>query len=263
MIPALWILFSALAFFLLLFLSPLRLVFCYDGRVRLTLGYLFLRFSLVPHKKKKKGKKKRKKKANKKSSQENSPGRKADPPAKKKEKKRLGFSDIRLLLRLASDFLSRTTRKLRKHLRIRVKRLYITLGGGQDAAKVAVEYGIVAQALAYLLAIPEEAGVLKKKKDVRLEIDFLSDSSSFSACIEITYPLFFAVGSLVSILFDGFRTYMRFQKRPKRKAKAPRAAIPDSEAKVLPNKNNAPDKTSVLREATDKTSVKEMPDGRQ
>ena len=166
-------------------------------------------------------------------------------------------------MRLASDFLSRTTRKLRKHLRIRVKRLYITLGGGQDAAKVAVEYGIVAQALAYLLAIPEEAGVLKKKKDVRLEIDFLSDSSSFSACIEITYPLFFAVGSLVSILFDGFRTYMRFQKRPKRKAKAPREAIPDSEAKVLPNENNAPDKTSVLREATDKTSVKEMPDGRQ
>lgn len=216
MSPALWILFSVLFVLLFLLFSPIRLVFCYDGRIKLTLHYLFLHFSLVPRKKKKNTKKepvKKKKEKKKDRKKAGKDAQRAEKPVKKK-KKPLRFSDIRFLLRLVRGFLSRTVQKLRKHMRIRIRRLHITLGGGEDAAKAAIEYGIAAQALAYLLAVPEEAGVLKKKKDIRLDIDFLSDSAFFDTRIEVIFPLFFAVSAAVSILFDGLRTYTRFKKRP-------------------------------------------------
>ncbi len=204
------ILLAFVAFLCFLFLSPIHIRFSYDGAIRLSVRYLFVNIPLYPKKpKKKKPKKKKKTKT-----EPISPKKPEKPKkAKKKPMPRLGFADIRMLLKLALRFLREVLDKASGHLKIRVRRLQIILGGAEDAAAAAIEYGLISQSVAYLFAALDETPFLKtRRRDTRqLSVDFLAKEHRFAADIDVTCPLIQTLSLAVFAFLRGTRTYKKFK----------------------------------------------------
>lgn len=184
---------------LLLLFANIRVSLIYDGRIRVRLSYLFLRSSLYPAKpRKKRGKKKTKKKKLTTAATHKVSGK------SKKERRPLTFSDVRLLLRLFRTVLGTVLDRASRHVRITVQRLRITVGGEADAAKAAIEYGVISQLLSYLLAFLENSGFLRRRgvRDVDVSVDFLEKDHSFDARIDVHSPLIFLIPLLFSTLMS-------------------------------------------------------------
>lgn len=219
-----YILLALVLFVALLMLLPLQLYVRYDGRFTLKVGAAGIRFRLIPslrelleddtlspekkrrirkklakkearaakkdakqikkeEKQKKKGKKPQKKKNKKKSQTTPSP----------KKKKSL-IRDIRFLARAAGILL----KKFGRRLSVKLTRLEITIAT-DDAAKTALMFGGVSQAVAYLLkALDAYARLTYRNDRVRVEADFLSDT--LSAELEILFSI--RVGSLFTLAFS-------------------------------------------------------------
>ncbi len=199
---ALIIVASILIPLLVLLFAPLRLSLVYDGRLGLRLSYLFLRFSLYPRKAKSKKKKAKKKKT---LAKKHPQGAKADatagaPPgdtaAKTKEKRSLSFADVRFLLRILRELLASILDRASRHIRLVIRRLRITLGGEEDAARAAIEYGLVSQGLSYLIASLDATGFLREGdvRDLSLDVNYLEKRHSLEARIDIVCPLVFLIG---------------------------------------------------------------------
>ncbi len=197
---------------LLLLFSPLRFSLIYNGRLRLYISYLFLRIPLYPRKPKKKRKGKASKEKRKRAKTPHRGAAVADATSQKgeaeqkKDKPSLTFSDIRFLLRVLRELAASLIDHASKHIRLSVRRLRITIGGEDDAARAAIEYGLAAQGISYLLAALDNTGFLKKNgvRDVSLDVDYLEKGHSLDARIDVVCPFaflaLFAVRALTSAL---------------------------------------------------------------
>lgn len=192
----LFILLPILLFLLLLLLAPIRFSLSYDGRICCAVHYLPFRISIYPRKRRKRKKAKRRRK------DKHLLQKKSRKGSAKKEKPPIRISDIRLLLRLFTDVLGDFLSKASRHVRIRVRRLYLSVGGADDAARAAIEYGILTQATSYFFAFLEESGFLRppKPKDVTLEVNFLESGHTFALHTTVECPLIF----LIPLLFRTF-----------------------------------------------------------
>lgn len=117
--------------------------------------------------------------------------RKAKAPAKPAEKIPLG-EKIDIVLALVKKL----CKKLRRHLRLDVSHIVITIGA-DDAASAAITYGIVSQSVAYLLAFLDAHLNIRKKRrgEIAVRCDF---TAARTACdIRITASL--AVWQLLDI----------------------------------------------------------------
>lgn len=117
--------------------------------------------------------------------------RKAKAPAKPAEKIPLG-EKIDIVLALVKKL----CKKLRRHLRLDVSHIVITIGA-DDAASAAITYGIVSQSVAYLLAFLDAHLNIRKKRrgEIAVRCDF---TAAGTACdIRITASL--AVWQLLDI----------------------------------------------------------------
>ena len=184
-----------LALFLLLlflFLIPITLRISYDGAVRLSVGALGLYYSIVPKKPKKirlknfTAKKLRKrrekerlaalKKQRKKEEKERK--KKASAAAAKAEgKKKLPpepMSDEPSALRILLGMTDRILNTFFGKLRVDVLRMRIIVGG-PDASSVGITYGIVSQAVAYLMELIAAKTRFRRvhDEDVAVVSDFL------------------------------------------------------------------------------------------
>lgn len=136
-------------------------------------------------KKKEKEEQRRRKRAGRKKKKTDAPEGKEAPRAKRS----LGVS-LRLILRLSRLLLD----KFGKHLRIRVKELRLAVGG-EDAAGIAYQYGVVSQCVAYLLALLDRFSRLRvKSNSVSVTADFLSEKSR--ANIKICFGI--SLGGLIT-----------------------------------------------------------------
>ncbi len=210
------IILSVLAFILLLLFMPLHVSFSYDGGIRASVRYLFIKIPLYPRKKRKKKEKRPKGKGH--AVSENKPKKR-----KKKAKKampRLRVSDIRMLLRLALRFFKEVEKKANGRLKFRIKRLDIVLGGAKDAAAAAIQYGLIAQTAAYLLEAATETRYFKaSRRDVRnISVDFLSDTHIFRLQCSAACPLIHTLSLAVFALLRGTRTYNTFNRHRQRNA---------------------------------------------
>ena len=120
---------------------------------------------------------KERKKAEKKAAEE---AAKKGPPTedkkKKKEKKKKGLADIMELVLVGLSAAKGLFKSFGKHFQIEAVRLKIAVGG-EDAASIAILYGIVVQFVTYLchaLAAITNFKV-RKPEDVAVTADFLSD----------------------------------------------------------------------------------------
>ena len=118
----LWILLGLIALIFLLLCIPVRFDLNYNGEATVFIRYLFLKYRVLP-----------------------TPEKKPNPLLRqvKKYKEAEGLTG---LLTLAKDLLKATgTRfgKLLKHIKLKDFDLYVLVGGGEDAAEMAVLYGEV------------------------------------------------------------------------------------------------------------------------
>lgn len=224
-----WIIAGAIAaVILILLMTSVTVRFEYSGELRLKINWLFVELVRIPAKTKKM--KRRDKKAEKdvksaaadeeKLSGEAPDGRtggsaeqkgapapaSAPQPVKSPEKKakkpkgsaknsadKLTLKDIRALVKLVWDSLSKPLKRVLKATRIYDFRLYIVVGG-EDAAKAAIRFGEVNIAAGSVLAFLDGNFTLKKP-DYNITCDFLSvetrSECSFTAKLTVIAALAF------------------------------------------------------------------------
>lgn len=218
-----WIIAGAIvAAILILLMTSVTVRFEYSDGLRLKINWLFLNLVQIPAKTRKM--KRRDKKAEKdvksaavdeeklsgettdvrtggaeekKSSPEpeKSPGKKAKKPkgSTKDSADKLTLKDIRALVKLVWDSLSKPLKRLLKATRIYDFRLYIVVGG-EDAAKAAIRFGEVNIAAGSAVAFLDGNFTLKKP-DYYITCDFLSEETraecSFTAKLTVIAALAF------------------------------------------------------------------------
>lgn len=197
-----------------------KIVLTYNGDLSVTLKILFLKFDLHPRslseinvkdytkkkieKRRLKARKKAKKKALKKAKKEE---KKTAGGGKKKKK--YTFSDILTLVSTVKEIVSALVGSFFGYLRVEVARLDIVVAT-DDAAKTAIVYGAVYQAVSYILAIFDKITTVKYEKNsyVSVRADFLREK--FYADINVTFSL--RVGQLIKILIKTAYRYLKNKK---------------------------------------------------
>ena len=176
----------ALGLLTLIAIIPIGVSALYDEdgpRVSVIVGPV--RLSVFPAKKKEKTEKKKKAEKPKKSTS-------SGTQKKKEEKKKKGGSihDFLPMVDLVLDFLAAFGRRLRvNHLQLK-----LILAGG-DPCDLAVNYGRGWAALGNLMPLLEKAFVIKKR-DLEVECDFLADSTTVIARLDLTIT----IGRIISLL---------------------------------------------------------------
>lgn len=220
-----WIIAGAIvAAILILLMTSVTVRFEYSDGLRLKINWLFLNLMQIPAKTRKM--KRRDKKAEKdvksaavddeklsgettdvrtggaeekKSSPEpeKSPGKKAKKPkgSTKNSADKMTLKDIRALVKLVWDSLSKPLKRLLKATRIYDFRLYIVVGG-EDAAKAAIRFGEVNIAAGSVVAFLDGNFTLKKP-DYYITCDFLSEET----CAECSFTAKLTVIAALAFLF--------------------------------------------------------------
>ncbi len=222
---ALYIIGAIILFFFLVGLIRVEAVIYYSDEFALTVRVLGIPIRIIParprtvrirdyspkalekrrRKEEKKAKKKalkdakKQKKKDKKDAEKKAKAEKAKSGAKTQEKK----TDIAKIISLVTKAVAAFIRRFGKSLRIRVAKLHVGVAAG-DAAKTAILYGTVVQAVCYLANMLDATSTLKNpvKSDVQIYADYLSEKPvldieiGFSLCIWQLFSMAFgAVGA--------------------------------------------------------------------
>lgn len=124
-----------------------------------------------------------------------------------KFKEKFGFSGaVREFFVFFKDVFSHTKGFLR-HIKIEKTNLFIKIAS-PDAAKTAIDYGIVCAAVYPVLAMLDSVGNIKYKK-IDIKSDFESATSDFSFGFDIKLKIFF----LLITLFKVYKDYKKFTAR--------------------------------------------------
>lgn len=164
-----------------------------DTELRLTLRYLFISYQLAPEHKKKvrlrdytykktHGAKKKKKKAKDKS----------DKPASGKKSSK----DTLSVIREVADILKKSQEHLKQSLKIDISRIIIIVGAS-DAAKTAITYGVVSQAVAYLLEGIDS--ITNVRRRFRSEVNVIPDFTQREMKVDIKLQLSLTMWALLTI----------------------------------------------------------------
>ena len=134
-------------------------------------------------------------------------------------------------IKITCDVVKLFSKKFAKHLHIKLAKIYIRVAT-DDAAQTAILYGVIAQALSYLIEALDTVTNLDslKKAYINVEPDYLSDK--FDAKINITLSV-----RVFGLLDVGINSLVRFLKLQQR-AKAIRQARERAEQIDSPNINN-------------------------
>lgn len=217
-----WIIAGAIvAVILILLMTSVTVRFEYSDELRLKINWLFVDLVQIPAKTKKMKRRDRKAEKDVKSAaadeeklsgetpdggtggagQKSAPKPQSSPEKESKKQKgstknsadKLTLKDIRALVKLVWDSLSKPLKRVLKATRIYDFRLYIVVGG-EDAAKAAIRFGEVNIAAGSALAFLDGNFTLKKP-DYYITCDFLSEETraecSFTAKLTVIAALAF------------------------------------------------------------------------
>ncbi len=209
---ALIIIGSVLLFLAFLLFIGIKITIAYDGNVSLWVKVLFVKIKLIPKKESRgprsmsKSKAERikqrlaKKRAKKLEKKKDKSAKKAQG---KKEKKSL--SEILDIIDLSKKLLGEVVKRLFKHLRIYAIRIKLKIAM-EDAAKTAIAYGAVTQAINLLFPILESVKNFKspKKNEIDVQADFLSEESEIDICfafkLRVWQLLHIALSALITFI---------------------------------------------------------------
>ena len=166
-----------------------ELIYTEDGEFRARFKLLFFRYTLYPRKKKKVNikkytRKKYEKRLEKERLKKEKHQKEHKAPAPKKKKKRHSILGI---IRFSIYLLKKIPPKFFRLFGIDIAHLHIAVAS-DDAAKTAVRYGCVSQAVAYLLELLSLRTRLSRRshKKTRVTADFLGNSMHASARVTVS-----------------------------------------------------------------------------
>ncbi len=181
----------AVIFALILFLLTQKIKLCitYGEDMSVVAKLLFFKYRLYPIEKKSKNKKRKKTKPKKKKA--SATGSKQATGSKPKKSILDTISFVTTLIReLISHF--------KKALSVDINKVIITLGGADDAALAAIEYGAVCVSAQTLLALADNfPDRVKVNSTPVVDIDYLSKKSGFELDIVINIGIFRALSALL------------------------------------------------------------------
>lgn len=209
---------------LLLLLIPLRVEIGFEEEFALTLRYAFLKFRLLPAREDPKKEARRKKKEEKKRQKEEKRKQKYPEQVEKSTGDQLREifhrTGVRGLVSALTDLAKLAAHSLKRvfaHLRFKAFDLYLCVGGAEDAAQAAIQYG------EFSAGVYAATGIFFsrkpcKKLGVTVDLDYTRDKTVavFNGKASIL-PLFLA-REAVTLLFRGFPVVWRLIRPPKQKA---------------------------------------------
>ena len=213
------ILFIVLAVIAVILLAPIKLRIKYEAEPQISLRFLFLKYRIFPKKqpKKKMSRKDFLSKLFEKRKRRASVAKKASAAHKKKKS---SASDILEFIKSASDFLKKMLGSFLKRAKIKVSEINIVVAT-EEASKTAIMYGVISQAVAYLLQLLDNFTKLKKayKGSICVVPDFTREDSSIKLDICLQYRLLNASGLLLSALLYVMKNPGLFKYKNKKSTK--------------------------------------------
>lgn len=216
---ALYIIAAIVLFFLLVLMLRINVILINDGELSVFLKLLFIKIRLAPKKKKtpklsdfkiKKFRKRRLKEERKLRAKQKKKDKKAEEKNEKgdKEEEHQGLKvRVDSGIDLVRYVIAKAVAKFGKHLRIEIRRIAVTVSG-DDPAKVAVTYGYVCQAVAYIMELADNNVNTKypkgKQGSVSVGVDYISGKSS----AEIDITLGMRVWQVFSVLITALKGYV-------------------------------------------------------
>lgn len=181
-------------------IAPIRVRIRYISEPNVYFRYLFFKYTVLPEKKRRKRgflrkfvkkifpNKHRKKK-------------KTSEAKASKKKQKSSTSDMLDFLSYITDFLRHILKGFFKRLKIKVAKINIIVAT-DDAAKTAITYGIVSQAVSYLLEVLNNVTNFKRafKSEINVLSDFIANESKMELDIKLYYRPIWAIGLLFSTL---------------------------------------------------------------
>ena len=204
-----------LAVLLALLLIPLRAEIGFQEEFTLKVRYAFLKFQLVPAPEKPEKPKKEKKK------------KKKEPESPEEEtstgdqlKAIFQRTGVKGLVRSLTDLAKLATHSLKRlfsHLKFKAFDLYLCVGGAEDAAQAAIQYG------QFSAAVYSAVGIFfsrKPCKDYGVTVDLNYDAKETTAIFATKLSILpiFAVREGLSLLFRGFPIVWKLIRPPKKQA---------------------------------------------
>ena len=190
---ALYIIGGILLSLFLLLMIPVYLTLDYDKKMRVDVGYLFLKINIIGDNRPQKAKKKTQKNA------------KKDQKKGKKEnflKEKFKEKSVSEIVSEVADLLKSALKRLFplfKH--IIVRKFYLALKiGGEDAEKTAITYGRVCSAVYPVRGMLAQVLDFRENK-VFIKADFNSEKSDALLHLKLNFRPIFAVIAAVSFLF--------------------------------------------------------------
>lgn len=216
---ALYIILSILAFFFLLLVCPLRLYFKYvDNEVHLDVGYLFLKFRLVPEKEKKEPETKPEKA---KEDEQTEPEKKKEDNFLFKLYQKYKVKGTLEIAKRIFAILKSLVMGILKHIKLKVLNIYVGYAG-EDAADTAHKVGIISS-FSYPLftaLVASQPGL--KQYYLNIEPLFLSTQTKIYIETKVTIKPLFLISSVLRAAFALLKLLLKFRKdlkedRPSRK----------------------------------------------
>ncbi len=221
---ALYIFLGIIAFFVIILSVKITVSAEFFEEFKLSAGWGFVKFQILPAKKSDKPKKEKKPKEKKKEEPEPEPDVQEQPQEKKENifvtfYNNQGFDGVVQLINNAASDIGKMLSSFKKHIVIRELYLYMTITGGCDAAETAIEYGKMCQkifpAMSFICS-----NLPVRKYDVEIEPDFLGlkNKAQFAFSIHIR-PIFFINAIIVLVFRLIFNVVIKFLKGIKNKSK--------------------------------------------
>ena len=201
-----------LAVLLVLLLIPLRAEIGFQEEFTLKVRYAFLKFQLVPAPEKPQKEKKKKKKEPEPSGEGSSTGDQLKAIFQR--------TGVKGLVRSLTDLAKLATHSLKRlfsHLKFKAFDLYLCVGGAEDAAQAAIQYG------QFSAAVYSAVGIFfsrKPCKDYGVTVDLNYDARETTAIFATKLSILpiFAVREGLSLLFRGFPIVWKLIRPPKKQA---------------------------------------------
>ena len=197
----LWILAAIFLILVLLLLLRVRFDIQCSDETAVNLRILGIKFPLYPQTKKKvrvsrfkKGYPKQKEK------------KPAEKKAEKKPEKPADTIPLGEKIETVISLVKLLCAKLFKHLRLDVSQIVITVGGG-DAASCAITYGIVSQAVVYLLAFLDDHMKIRKKRGGEIDVrcDFTAETTTCDILISASLTVWQLLDIAISLAYNYFK----------------------------------------------------------
>lgn len=196
-----------IAFIILLLLIPVNLYIEYDGETtKVKLGYLFLKFSLMPKPEKKKQRKK--KKTPEKPKQEEKKKKDESENTFSKIFKEQGVNGVIEILREILDIIKGFLSDISKHILIRKLKINIS-AGGSDAFDIAMNFGYICDGVYPLIGALSVLVTFCHIPDINISADFNSKTSSANLFTQIATRPMFLIKALIFYAFKAFKLYMK------------------------------------------------------